>query len=141
LSFYFDACVLVPLFVEEDASAAVSRFVERATGETAVSDMAIAEFGAALSHHVRSRRSTEKAANSILTLFDQWVAGDAERIAVAPTDIIRAGAIVRRFDLKLLTPDAIHAAVCERLGLTLVTLDGRLADAGERLGVAVVVPN
>lgn len=141
MSLYFDACVLVPLFVEEDSSVAVGRFVERSIGKIVVGDLAIAEFGAALSHHVRSQRASEIASNSVLALFDQWVTSEAERLAVASSDIVRAGTIVRRVDLKLLSPDAIHAAVCERLGLTLVTLDSRLADAAARLGVAVVVPS
>lgn len=141
MSFYFDACVLVPLFVEEDSSAAIGRFVERQTGEIVVSDFAAAEFGAAVSHHVRSRRTDADGASAALSLFDQWLESEAEHIAVSSADILRAGAIVRRFELKLLTPDAIHAAVCERLGLTLVTLDWRLADAATKLGIAVVVPS
>lgn len=140
MSLYFDACVLVPLFVEESFSVAVGRFVERQTGEIVVSDFAAAEFGAAVSHHVRSRRTDEEAARAALSLFDEWVEGEGEHISVSSADILRAGAIVRRFELKLLTPDAIHAAVCERLGLTLVTLDGRLAEAATKLGVAMIVP-
>jgi uncharacterized protein len=141
LSLYLDACVLVPLFVEEGSSAAMGRFVGSPSADIIVSDLAIAEFGAALSHHVRSQRTDSHAAHDALLLFDQWVEGETKRQAVASADIARAGAIVRRFDLKLMTPDAIHAAVCERLGLTLVTLDQRLAEAAARLGVTVLVPS
>ena len=47
---------------------------------------------------------------------------------------------VRRFDLKLRAPDALHAAICRRLGMRLVTLDRRLAAAARALGIDVLVP-
>jgi predicted nucleic acid-binding protein len=44
---------------------------------------------------------------------------------------------VRRFDLGLRAPDALHLAITRRLDATLVTLDRRLAAAANQLGVAV----
>jgi hypothetical protein len=48
---------------------------------------------------------------------------------------------VRRFDLLLRAPDALHAAICRRLDLTLVTLDQRLAKAAREVGIEVNVPS
>jgi uncharacterized protein len=51
-----------------------------------------------------------------------------------------ANTYVRRFELRLRVPDALHAAICRSLDLQLVTLDRRLAAAARELGIAVVVP-
>ena len=55
-------------------------------------------------------------------------------------DVRLADAYVRRFDLGLRTPDALHLAIARRLDATLVTLDPRLAIAARELGVAVEEP-
>ena len=55
-------------------------------------------------------------------------------------DVRHAGALVRRFDLKLRAPDALHLAACERLAMTLVTLDRGLAASAAALTVPVIVP-
>jgi uncharacterized protein len=135
LSLYLDACVLVPLFVDEAASTDVRQFVDDASFELVVSDLAIAEFGAAISHHVRSDRANEDIARRTLALFDEWVERETEPVSVASADFVRASALVRQFDLKLLTADALHLAICERQGWTLVTLDERLLIAATVVGV------
>ncbi len=56
------------------------------------------------------------------------------------TESRSADIYVRRFELKLRTPDALHAAICRRTGSTLVTLDQRLADAAGELGTACHIP-
>ena len=56
------------------------------------------------------------------------------------SDIRLAAAYVRRFDLALRAPDALHPAVAERLSVPLVTLDRRLATAARELGVSVEDP-
>jgi uncharacterized protein len=72
--------------------------------------------------------------------FDAWRTGETENADVDAHDCRLANAYVRRFDLKLRAPDALHAAICRRLGLQLVTLDRRLVAAARELGIAVVVP-
>jgi len=56
---------------------------------------------------------------------------------IRPDDVRLAGAYVRRFDLALRAPDALHIAVARRLDVALVTLDRRMAAAARELGVAV----
>lgn len=50
-----------------------------------------------------------------------------------------ATVFVRRFDLKLRAPDALHAAACRRDDHLLVTLDKRLAAAALELGVRTLL--
>lgn len=82
----------------------------------------------------------EATARDRMAAFDEWVIAATTLHAIEPADIRRAGALVRNFSLKLLTPDAIHLAVCERLSLTLATLDGRLALAARELAIQTIVP-
>jgi len=60
-----------------------------------------------------------------------------ERIETTSADVFAAGGFIRRLDLNLRTPDAIHIAVCQRSDSVLATFDRRLAAAAENLGLAV----
>lgn len=52
-------------------------------------------------------------------------------------DVRLADAYVRRFDLALRVPDALHLAIARRLDVALLTLDRRMAAAARELGIAV----
>lgn len=125
--------------VQEEKTEAVRRFTTKADGAISVSTLAAGEFASAISRHVRMKIFTEEEANSRLGFFDSWLTSTTS-IALDNADIRRASSIVRRFDLKLMMPDAIHVALCERHELMLVTLDERLAEAARGLRVEVVVP-
>lgn len=140
MSVYFDACALVPIFVDEDSSDRVNIFLDGLEVRIHVSDLGIAEVGAAVSRRVRMGDDVAAVGHETLAAFDEWVTTAAIRHPVEPDDVRRASDLVRKFELKLLTPDAIHLALCERHGLALATLDKRLAAAAETLGVACVVP-
>ncbi len=129
MNVYLDACVIVPLFITEASTNSVRAFVSRRTGALTVSDFAIAEFGAAISFQVRTGRTTAQAAMALMALFDDWATSECDLVTVNSDDIASANMLVRQFDLKLLTPHAIHLAICIRTGLPLVTLDQRLAAA------------
>jgi uncharacterized protein len=140
LSWYLDASVIVPLFVKEGASDAVQNLLQSANDDFIVSSFAKAEVASALSRRVRKKEISPEEADIWLGNLDEWLDTDATQLAVENHDILSAGEIVRNYQTKLLTPDAIHLALCQRMGLTLVTLDKRLAEAAGVLGVGVMVP-
>jgi uncharacterized protein len=139
LSVYLDACVLVPLIVAEASSDRVREFVA-GSSEIYVSDLGIAEVGAAVSRLVREGDASSEDADATLAYFDEWVASAVIVLPVEAADVRSAGALVRRYELKLLTPDAIHLALCEKHAHILTTLDKRLAKAAEAIGVSVITP-
>jgi predicted nucleic acid-binding protein len=55
-------------------------------------------------------------------------------------DVAVATAFLRRLDLTLRAPDAIHIAIAQRVDATLVTFDQGMATAALALGRAVVTP-
>jgi hypothetical protein len=75
-----------------------------------------------------------------LSDFDVWRAAMTRQAEMHAADVRLAGAFVRKFDLALRVPDALHLAIAQRLDATLVTLDRRLATAARELGVAVEEP-
>lgn len=135
MSAYLDASVILPTLVEEAGSPVVDRFLRAATEDFVVSEFAAAEVASAISRLVRTGALTKELAVSRLARFDGWRAMAATDLDFQVSDIRLANIFVRRFDLMLRAPDALHAAACRRADLRLVTLDRRLAAAAAELGV------
>ncbi len=111
-----------------------------AVGEALViSEFAAAEVASALSRLVRTGRLENQDAQARLADFDAWRAAASEDVALQASDVRLAHIFVRRFDLMLRAPDALHAATCRRCDYRLVTMDKRLAAAAEALGLRVYV--
>lgn len=140
MSFYLDASAILPVLIAEPASAAIDAFIATTDSSLAISEFAAAEVASALSRLVRMQKLDLTDALLRLADFDAWRVQATDSMEVAATDIRLAHVFVRRFDLMLRAPDALHAAICRRTGAVLVTLDRRLARAASELGVAVTVP-
>jgi uncharacterized protein len=135
LSAYLDASVLPPTLIEEAASAAVDALV--GGQEFLVSDFAAAEVASGLSRLVRMGLLEASDASALLADFDVWGAAMSSPADIHAADVRLAAAYVRRFDVALRAPDALHLVVAGRFDVALVTLDRRLATAARESGVAV----
>ena len=131
-----DASVLVSMFVADTNAPRVRAFLARGPQALAVSTFGIAEFASAISRYVRIGSATRESGDRLLAAFDAWADGIPQIVEVEPVDHRAAGRFVRRFDLALRAPDALHIAICHRLGLPLLTFDARQAAAARALGVA-----
>jgi uncharacterized protein len=131
-----DASALASIFVDDEHSPAVRRWLGARPPGIMVSTFAAAEFAAVVGRHVRMRHLGVGDGAGMLLLFDMWLSRDAETLEVEPEDHRVAASFVRRFDLGLRAPDALHIAACRRLGLSLLTFDRRQAVAAAALGVA-----
>jgi uncharacterized protein len=140
VSLYLDASVLMPTVVVEQTTVAMGEFLITRDDDLIVSDFAAAEVASALSRLVRMNMLTASEATDRLADFDAWRASATDNVDMSAPDCRLANTYVRRFDLKLRAPDALHAAICRRLQFQLVTLDRRLAAAAKELGIDVVVP-
>lgn len=137
MTLYLDASVLLPTLVKEAASVAVDDFLKSEPNDLWISDFAAAEVASALSRLVRMGKLTMRDALERLSDFDVWRAGSTSATELVAADARLALAYVRRFELGLRAPDAMHAAIARRIGATLVTLDRRLASAATALGISV----
>jgi hypothetical protein len=140
LSRYIDASVLLPTLIAEPATEAVYDLLGADGQELLISDFAAAEVASALSRLVRMAVLTNGDASARLADFDVWRTAMSSGVDIAASDARLAYIYVRRFDLALRAPDALHLAIARRLDATLVTLDRRLATAARELGVAVEDP-
>jgi predicted nucleic acid-binding protein len=59
----------------------------------------------------------------------------ADRATLQPTDTAQAGSWLRRLDLVLRTPDALHLAIAARLGAPVATFDRGMEAAARNLGL------
>ena len=76
-------------------------------------------------------------ARAALATFDAWTARVATRVELISADIAAATAYLRRLDLTLRTPDALHIALAQRLGGELLTFDAKMATSARTLGARV----
>ena len=141
MSVYLDASVILPMIVEEPATAGVDAFFGTETSTPIVSEFAAAEVYSAVSRLSRTGELDLKTALASLADFDAWRAAEAKLIDVEGADVRVAGLMVRRFELKLRAPDALHLAICRRLDALLITRDRRLARAAASLDIeATLLP-
>ena len=140
MSVYLDASVLVALFVIDPSSARAEALLSAHPEIVVVSDFGVAEFSSAIGRRVRTSDLTREDGQLAFTNLDTWVARSAYREEVTTADIDAATRIMRRLDVNLRTPDAIHSAVARRSEATLVTFDRSMAAGARALGVAVAAP-
>ncbi len=137
---YLDASVMLPILVKEPASVMVDAFMATLQQQPWVSDFAAAEVASALSRLVRTGRLQAVDGTVCLSDFDVWRAAMTRPAEMHAADARLADVYVRRFDLGLRAPDALHLAVARRLDATLITLDRCLATAAREMGIAVKLP-
>jgi predicted nucleic acid-binding protein len=137
LSVYLDASVLVALFSNEPFTPRARALLQSQTPVLMVSDFAAAEVASAVARQIRmGQRPTDEGRN-VLSAFDTWTARATQRVQIESGDITVAEAFLRRLDLPLRAPDAIHLATAARMGAAVATFDVGMARCASILGVAV----
>lgn len=137
---YFDASALAAVLLDEPARHQVNDHLATADTAPMVSDFGAAEVSSAISRLLRMKLKTPSEADTLIEALDNWVGETGGPVSLDPLDAREATLLVRRFDLKLRAPDALHLAVCRRLQGRLVTLDNNLAVAARALGVPCINP-
>lgn len=135
MNLYLDASVLVPLFVSEARSDDAQAGLQGRA--LFISDLAAAEFSAAISRRVRTGDLGVEQAPAAFATFDAWSARAANRVPLETGDLLSTIALVRRLDLHLRTADAVNLAIVQRLGAEIFTFDKKMAEAARSLGLAV----
>lgn len=133
---YLDASVLVPLFILDALNDRAETLLMRAGAViVVVSDFAAAEFASALARRVRMGELATEEARTAFTNMDAWVARVAIRTDTRGADVAAAEGLLRRLDLPLRTPDALHIAIARRVDGSLATFDLKMAGAAQSLGL------
>jgi len=134
---YLDASFLVALLTPELASPRAESFAAANALSLIASDFAAAEYASSIARRVRMGEFTIAQGQFALATFDGWLAQSATWIEISAADIALSTSFLRRLDLPLRTPDAIHIAAALRLEAGLATLDRRTAANARALGLEV----
>lgn len=135
---YLDPSFIVCLFVGQRMTDRAEIWLGANEATLIVSDFAAAEVSSAVSRLVRQRDLRQNEAERVLMRFDRWrIASTVHRLTSAG-DIAACERLVRRFELKLQAPDALHIAIALGDGATLVTFDERQSQAMAALGPCIV---
>ena len=137
MTIYLDSSVVVSIFVKDDFGASADAVLQRTQVTMVLADFAAAEFVSAIARLRRTGFLTLPAAREVIANFDRWRPGNTLAAETQPSDVRVADAFLRRLDLVLRTPDAIHLAIAQRLGAELVTFDEGMTDCARTLGIAV----
>lgn len=140
MSLYLDASAVMAVVAEEETNALVDPVIRNAGTLVLLSELCLAECSAAISKLARIRIRSIGEADLLLDRLDRWAAALTDRTAIENADVTSAIGLVRRHELKLRAPDAIHIAATHRLGATLVTLDRGMARAAALLGLPCINP-
>jgi predicted nucleic acid-binding protein len=140
VSFYLDTSVIVALLTDDPLHTRADRFFRDDRPILMISDFASAEFAAVIARRVRVGAIAADQARIGFSLLDAWSARSATRVEISAADGAVAEAFLRRLDLPLQAPDAIHIAIAERIGATLVTFDRQMEAGARALGMAVATP-
>jgi len=133
---YFDTSAVIPLIIDEPASATCERFWNDATRVVSVRLM-YAEARAALAMAQRKGRLTKREMASAVELLDRII---DEIDSVEVTEILVRGAGLMAQEQGLRGYDAVHLAAAQAVAdedLVFVSGDRQLAAAAARLGLAV----
>lgn len=137
LSVYLDTSVVVSFFINDSFTQRARSYLATAMPNAFVSDFAGAEFASALGLRIRMKSLSEPEGRVVLANFDIWTTRYTTPAETFSADVRTADAMLRRLDLNLRTPDAIHIAIAQRLGAELATFDDGMAASARSLGVPV----
>lgn len=139
MSVYLDASVLVALFTDDAFTERADNFLRHKRQTVIVSDFAATEFAAIIARHVRTGDISAKDADTTFTNFDIWLSRAAQHVQIGSADVAAAERFIRRLDLTLRAPDAIHIAISDRVADDLLTFDRRMAASARALGVRLAI--
>jgi predicted nucleic acid-binding protein len=135
LKAYLDASVIVPLFLADPFTGRAETLLRSKDLELIVADWAVLEVTNVVARRVRIQALMGQEALRIRADFDSWRGRSAADAETTRADVAAATQLVRRFDLVLRGPDAIHITIAQRLGANLFTFDERMSTAAAAVGV------
>lgn len=140
MSLYLDASAVMAAVAGEPANALVDPIIRNTGAPVLLSELGLAECSAAISKLARMRIRSIDEADLLLDRLDRWSTALTDRTPIENSDVTHAIGLVRRHELNLRAPDAIHIAAAHRLNATLVTLDRGMARAATALGLPCLNP-
>lgn len=131
---YVDTSVLIALFLNEDKSAAVSRWYVACADELVAAVWCVAEFASALSIKLRTGQIDEAGQQRAWQQFERMCANDLVLLPLEPRTFHRAAVLTLDASAGLRAGDALHlAAALDAKARGMATLDTVLAGNCRRM--------
>jgi len=138
--FYLDTSALVPLFVNEPRSAAMSAWYAKAKGELVCAVWAVTEFASALGIKQRTGQLDAQQAKAAWARFGRMAASDLRLLPLEHAHFHRAAELTLDASSSLRAGDALHLACAEHAGARhMVTFDDVLSRNAKHLKIRPVV--
>lgn len=137
MSVYLDVNVLIPLFMVDAHNKRADKAMNDLQDDLIVSNLSVAEFSSVIARRVRMHELNESDARSAFVNFDAWCADHTSCAEIENVDFLAATALMRRLNLPLRTPDALHLAVVQRNGCSLLTFDTAMAKVARALRIEI----
>jgi uncharacterized protein len=134
---YLDTSALVSLIIMDANTHQARAWFNHHSASVQTSPFGRLEFASAISLKQRRGDFTARDAHFYLDVFYEWLEPNASVFDVVEEDYATAEQFVRRFELKLRGPDALHIAICDRLEAQFITFDHTQAAAARTLGLTV----
>lgn len=134
---YLDTSAVIALLTVDAFSEAAAARLSANAMPLAVSDFTTAEVYAVLAVQARRGDIAEAQRDAAAMRYDRFRVVEAQCYALHADDVRLAGQFVRRFDLKLRAPDAMHLAICRRIGTRLLSFDDDQCAAAVQLGISL----
>jgi uncharacterized protein len=138
VSVYLDVNVIVPLFAVDPLNSRADKALRGLRDNLIVSDFSAAEFSSAIARRTRTRDLRADEARTAFSNFDTWCGRHTQLVNIESIDILSASGLMRRLDLSLRTPDALHIAIVQRIDCKLLTFDRAMAKVAQALGVGLI---
>ena len=132
---YLDTSVVAALFLADAYRERAYRILGDSEVQPAISDFVAAEFASSIARRVRMGELTKREAGDAFVDFDRWRANSVANVLMDAADMRAVEAILRRLDLPLRAPDALHIAIAQRIGAELATFDEKMASSAHTLAV------
>ncbi len=138
MSVYLNVNVIVALFAVDPLSDRADKALRGLRDTLVISDLAGAEFSSVMARRVRTRELRAGEARTAFANFDLWCGSQTRIVGIEGVDVAHATNLVRRLDVTLRTPDALHIAIAQRSGSALLTFDRAMANVARTVGIEVV---
>ncbi len=139
MAYYFDTSFLVPLFIPEETSERVERYLQNLPASPLhVSQWSRVEFASMLARDVRMKVLDEAAAEAVSERFERFIVTSFDVLPLRAEDFELARRYVLNFSTGLRAGDALHLAIAANAGVSsLLTLDRGMLKAGKLLKLPV----
>lgn len=132
---YLDTSFIAPLFIAEDTSDDVERYLQDLGEDLSTSDWTRVEFSSLLARRIRMKELDVAQAETIRKTFDAMLSSSFQMLTISSTDCVVAAQLLCDPSTGLRAGDALHFGIIHNhFRPSLLSLDRGMVKAAQLLG-------